>query len=91
MATDLNVALGSVNQRRVLKRLLRDLITFTGTSLADVASKPKPPRQIKHRVLYRRGDSFTDADLFQVIDEIGAKRMLTALDAYTRPQLVAAE
>jgi hypothetical protein len=79
--------------KRLLRRLLHDLIVVTGTSVADLASKPRrQPRQTKRRVLYRRGDSYTDADLFQVMDEIGAERILSALDAYTQPQqLVAAE
>lgn|SRR5262245_65854087 len=82
-----NAAVDPVKQSRVLKRLLRDLITFTGVASADLANKPRKPQQLKRRrVLYRRGD-ISDADLLLLINEIGAERLLAALDRATQPQL----
>jgi hypothetical protein len=79
-----------VKQSRVLKRLFRDLVAFTGCAAAELASKPRKVRQPKRRrVLYGRGD-LSDADLLQLINEIGAERILKALDALTQPQLFAA-
>ena len=83
--TEVTISANAVKSR-VLKRLLRDLITFTGAAAADLARKPRKPQQMKRRrVLYRRGD-ISDADLLQVIDEIGVDR-----ERLTSPELPLAE
>jgi hypothetical protein len=81
-----------VKQRRLLNKLMKDLIAFTGTAITDIASRPKAPRcQRKHRLLYRRATDLPEADLDVLIVEIGPDRLWWALDRYTQrePQLPA--
>lgn len=84
---------GRVFDRRLLNRLVRDLATIAGCAVADLAAKPrKAPQWRKQRLLYRRADQLTDADLDQLVSEIGAARLLQSVDRLTRPtnQLAAA-
>jgi hypothetical protein len=86
---EINGGHAAVKQRRALRRLLNDLITFTGTAVADLASKPrKATRQPnRRRLLYRRADTFTDADLDALVAEIGIDRIWRAVEKLTQPQL----
>jgi hypothetical protein len=84
----------AVKQRRLLNRLVKDLVAFTGTAITDLTRKPKAPRcQRKRRLLYRRANDLTEADLDALIGEIGFDRLWRALDRYASPSLplVAAE
>jgi hypothetical protein len=84
----------SVKQRRALRKLLRDLVAFTGTAINDLAATPRKASQPKRqRLLYRRADSLTDADLDALVGEIGIDRWWAAAERVTQPQLplVAAE
>jgi hypothetical protein len=81
-------------QRRALRKLLRDLVAFTGTAINELAATPrKAPQQKRQRLLYRRADSLTDADLDALVGEIGIGRWWAAAERATQPQLplVAAE
>jgi hypothetical protein len=81
-------------QRRVLRKLLRDLVAFTGTAINELAATPrKAPQPKRQRLLYRRADSLTDADLDALVSEIGIGRWWAAAERATQPQLplVAAE
>jgi hypothetical protein len=81
-------------QKRALRRLLRDLITFTGTAMSEVAAKPRKARASKRqRLLYRRADTLTDADLAALVREVGIDRIWRVVDRLTQPSLplIAAE
>jgi hypothetical protein len=81
-------------QRRALRRLLRDLVAFTGTAVNDLAAAPrKAPQQKRPRLLYRRANTLTDADLDVLVADIGVDRWWAAAERATQPQLplVAAE
>jgi hypothetical protein len=88
MDVPLNKATDPVKQQgRVLKRLLRDLIVFTGVAAAGLSSQPRKSRQMKRRrILYRRGE-LSDADLEQLVTEVGIDRVWRVLDRLTQPQL----
>jgi hypothetical protein len=84
----------SGQQRRALRKLLRDLIVFTGVAAADVAVAPrKVPQRKRHRLLYGRADTLSDTDLDRLVAEIGIGRWWAAAERATQPQLplVAAE
>jgi hypothetical protein len=95
MQASLNGQHDTVKQKRLLNRLVRDLVAFTGTAITDFTSKPprkaRDPNKSKRRLLYRRAADLSDADLNALIVEIGFDRMWSALDRYTQPQLFAAE
>jgi hypothetical protein len=81
-------------QRRVVRRLLRDLVALAGPVVNDdlAGRSRKAPQRRPQRVLFRRADSLTDADLDRLIREIGAGRLMAALDRWTQPRFtVAAE
>jgi hypothetical protein len=79
----------AIKQRRLLNKLVKDLVAFTGTALTDIANKPrKAPSQRKcSRLLYRRAGELTESDLDALIVEIGLDRLWRALDRATQPQL----
>jgi hypothetical protein len=85
----------SVKQRRrALRKLLRDLVAFTGTAINDLAATPrKAPQPKRQRLLYRRADSLNDADPDALVGEIGIGRWWAAAERATQPKLplVAAE
>jgi hypothetical protein len=75
-------------QRRALAKLLRDLVAFTGSAINDLAAKSrKASRPNQRRLLYRRPDKLTDADLDRLVVEIGIDRWCAAADRVTSPQL----
>lgn len=75
-------------QRRALRKLLRDLVAFTGTAINDLAATPrKAPQPKRQRLLYRHADSLTDADLDRLVAELGVERVMGAFDRLTRPSL----
>jgi hypothetical protein len=75
-------------QRRALRKLLRDLITFSGVAANDLAAKSrKAPKSKRQRLLYRRAGSLTDADLDKLVAEIGIDRWWAAAERATQPQL----
>ena len=77
-----------ISQRRVLLRLLRDLVAFTGTAITEVAATPrKASRRTQHRLLYRRAGTFTNDEVRRVVLELGPARVLRAIDELTQPQL----
>lgn len=80
-------------QRRVVRRLLRDLVALAGPVVSDdLAGRSRKPRRRPERVLFRSAESLTNADLERLIREIGANRLMAALDRWTRPHFaVAAE
>ena len=82
-------------QRRALRKLFRDLVTFTGTAASELAAAPgsKAPQRPRQRLLYRSAGSLTDADLDRLIAEIGIDRIWRVVEKLTQPQLplVAAE
>jgi hypothetical protein len=80
-------------QRRALRKLLRDLVVFTGTAINDLAAVPrKAPQSKRQRLLYRRA-VLTDADLDVLVADIGIERWWAAAERATQPRfpLVAAE
>ena len=76
-------------QRRALRKLIRDLVVFSGTALNDLAATPrnKTPRRNRERLLYRNANSLTDTDIDRLVGEIGAARLMAALDRHTSPEL----
>ena len=79
---------GTGQQKRALRKLLHDLIAFTGTAINDLAATPrKAPQRNRQRLLYRRADSLTDADLDMLVVEIGIGRWWAAAERATQPQL----
>jgi hypothetical protein len=85
----------SVKQRRALRKLMRDLICFAGVAAADLAATPrnKTAQSERRRLLYRRPNTLTEADIDRLVNEIGAARLMAALDRWTQPSMfsVAAE
>jgi hypothetical protein len=78
----------AVKQRRVLNKLVKSFVAYSGVALADIASKPKAARcQRKRRLLYRQPSNLTEADLNALIAEIGFDRLWRALDRCTQPEL----
>lgn len=82
-------------QRRALRKLLRDLVVFTGTAINDLAAAPHkaPQRKSPPRLLYRRAATLADSDLDAIVADIGIDRMWAAVERATQPRLplVAAE
>jgi hypothetical protein len=76
-------------QRRALRKLFRDLVTFTGTAASELAAAPrsKAPQRPRQRLLYRSADSLTDADLDRLVAEIGIDRIWRAVEKLTQPPL----
>src|SRR4051812_43417971 len=71
-------------QKRALTRLLRDLVAFGGVAVAEIAAKPRKaprPTQRPPRLLYRK--TLTDDDLDRLCAELGADRLMAALDRWT--------
>jgi hypothetical protein len=79
-------------QRRVVRRLLRDLVALTGPVINDLATTPRsaPRRTQQTRVLFRRADRLSDADVDRLIREVGAGRLMAALDRWTQPRFTIA-
>jgi hypothetical protein len=76
-----------ISQRRVLRRLLRDLVAFTGTAITDVAATlRKASRRTQHRLLYHRAGTFTHDEVRRVVLELGPARVLRVIDELTQPQ-----
>jgi hypothetical protein len=70
------------------RRALRDLVTFTGVAINDLAVAPrKAPQPKRQRLLYRRADTLTDADLDALVAEIGIERWWSAAERITSPRL----
>ena len=81
-------------QRRALRKLIRDLVAFTGTAINDFAAMPrKAPQRKRQRLLYRRADTLSDDEVKSIVVEVGPERVLRVVDKLTSPQLplVAAE
>jgi hypothetical protein len=81
-------------QRRSLRKLIRGVLTVTGIAPNDLTATPrKAPQRNRDRLLYRRADRLTDKDLDALVREIGAARLMSALDRWTQPSMfsVAAE
>jgi len=83
MTVLLNGQLDAVKQRRLLNRLVRDLVAFTGTAITDIAAKPKAPRRQKNRLTYRK--NLTDGELDALVAQIGLGRWWSAFERATRP------
>jgi hypothetical protein len=84
----------TAKQRRALRKLLRDLVAFTGTAINDLAAIPrKTPQSKRARLLYRRADTLSDRDIDELVVAIGAARLMQALDRWSAPSMfsVAAE
>ena len=74
-------------QRRVVRRLLRDLVALAGPVVTnDLAGRSRKPQRRPQRVLFRSANSLTDADLDQLVREIGAQRVLDAVDRWSQPR-----
>lgn|SRR5262245_24263636 len=89
-----NVAAVQPAQQRLLRKLLRDLVAFTGTAITDIAGKPrKTPQRKRDRLLYRKAATYADSEIEKIVVELGPERVLAALDRATQPRLplVAAE
>jgi hypothetical protein len=81
-----------IEQRRALRRLLRDIVALTGSTLTELAATPRKPSQPqRRRLLYRR--ALSDGDLDTLVGEIGVERLWAAVERATQPRLplVAAE
>ena len=64
------------------------VVTFAGTAVNDLAATPrKAPQPKRQRLLYRRADSLTDADLDRLVAELGVERVMRVLDRLTQPSL----
>jgi hypothetical protein len=75
-------------QRRALRKLIRDLVAFTGTAINDLAAAPrKAPQPKRERLLYRRADTLSDGAVERIVFEIGPERVLRVVDKYTSPKL----
>ena len=68
-------------QKRALRKLLRDLIVFTGVAAADVAVAPrKVPQRKRHRLLYGRADTLSEDEVTRLVIELGPERVLRVVD-----------
>jgi hypothetical protein len=86
--TDQTSTEASAQQRRVLRKLLRDLITFSGVAASDLAAVPRrAPQSKRQRLLYRRADTLTDGEIDMLVSEIGLDRWWSAAERATSPQL----
>jgi hypothetical protein len=75
-------------QRRALRKLLRDLVVFTGTAINDLAATPrKAPQRKRCRLLYRRADTLSDDEVKSIVVELGPERVLRIVDKLTSPEL----
>src|SRR5262245_52045999 len=73
-------------QRRALRKLLRDLVAFTGTAIHDLAAAPrKAPRQ--KRLLCCRADTLSDDEVKSIISKLGPERVLRVVDKLTSPEM----
>jgi len=84
----------TAQQRRALRKLIRDLVAFTGTAINDLAAAPrKAPQRTRQRLLYRRPDTLSDDEVKSIVVELGPERVLHIVDKLTSPELplVAAE
>jgi hypothetical protein len=69
----------------LVRKLVRDLVAFAGTEISE--RKTRKARSKPRRVLFRRANTLTEADLDTLIREIGVERMMTAFDRFTQPEL----
>jgi hypothetical protein len=75
-------------QRRALRKLLRDLVAFTGTAINDLAAAPrKTPQRKRQRLLYRRADTLSDDEVKSIVVELGPERVLRVVDKLTSLEL----
>ena len=83
------VKTATTQQKRALRKLLRDLVAFTGSAINELsaATPRKAPQPKGQRLLYRRTDSLTNADLDRLVAEIGIDRWWAAAERATQPQL----
>src|SRR5262249_55492659 len=78
----------TAQQSRAVRKLIRDLIAFTGTAISELAASPrKAPQHKRPRLLYRRADTLSDDEVKSIVVELGPDRVLSALDRATQPQL----
>jgi len=75
-------------QKRALRKLLRDLVAFTGSAITELAPAPrKAPQHKCQRLLYRRPNTLTDDEVKSIVVELGPACVLHAVDKLTQPQL----
>jgi len=78
----------TAQQRRALRKLLRDLVAFTGTAINDLAVAPrKAPQHKRQRLLYRRADTLSDDEVKSIVVELGPERVPHVVDKLTSPEL----
>jgi hypothetical protein len=76
------------SKRRLFRKLLGDLAAVTGLAVSELAATaPKAARRRGNRVLFRRADTLTDIDLDRLVAEVGAGRLMAALDRWSQPSL----
>jgi hypothetical protein len=76
-------------QKRALRKLLRDLVAFTGTAISELEAAPRskaPPRVVHQRLFYRRAETLTDGEIDRIVETTGVPRVWRALDRLTQPQ-----
>jgi len=81
----------TTQQKRALRRLLRDLVA----AVNDLPATPTKASSLRKcpRLLYRRADTLTDDEVKSIVAEIGVERIWRIVDKLTAPELplVAAE
>jgi hypothetical protein len=73
----------TAQQKRVLRRLLRDL--EAAINELAVAPRKAPPRK-RSRLLYRRANTLTDAEVGSIVVELDPERVLHIVDKLTAPE-----
>jgi hypothetical protein len=75
-------------QRRALRKLIRDLVAFTGCAVDAFAAAPrKAPQRKRQRLLYRKANTLTDDEVKRIVVELGPDRVLRVVDRLTQPPL----
>jgi hypothetical protein len=89
LTTSLGQVPGQADQvkSKRLRRLARNLITFSRAAASELAPKRCSTAQPKRRLLYRRADNLTNSDLDRLVVEVGIGRWRAAAERYTHPQL----
>jgi hypothetical protein len=76
---------GNTVKARVARKLLGELaFALTGTSATELMKPPRGAKGLKaahDRLLFRRADSLTDADIRKIVAEIGTDRVHAAVIA----------
>jgi hypothetical protein len=85
-AADASPSKQSSDQQRIARRVIKDLAAFAGIAALQLAATPRKPRRHVDRVLFRRPENLTDADIDSLVLQVGVDRCWAAVERATSPR-----